>query len=502
MSVHLEPCKKEKEIINKRNTKENRIICAVDGLAVQSDADIEYHHLTPFTSGRDLQLTGIATVCKKHHRELGQLSIMELRAYKEMEEFFSSRSICKLDDVLSLKLGNENTKKPLSYETDMSNNTVAIKLPDDDSSRTVPLSVCPSTGFQYFYAVLPLSCINNDMELQPRPLEIKRLWELYRHLFVNSQLTPSVCRLSGSHVYLFDGQHKAAAQIWAGRKRIECKVYLEPAIKILKETNLVAHDKLRQMPFFVSVLINKWASIFEEEWKEYIELADSKSEAGFVLYLVSRGRKKSEALHMIESNIYDSILEDENNRMKKYLAEYNSDLRCPLTVGRLKVSFFKKFITAPPLTINLEKSDRLRELERTNNVRLLNLFSLYALQDMWSPDTNDENHRISEKIFLNGSFKAVCAIIKDIIAAILELLDEDERKELLLRQISRQNWDLIENALSMLFSHRVWSDNSHENYNNLRLNNESQVRKYLARRGLSVNWIINNSYDSGNNFID
>jgi hypothetical protein len=57
----------------------------------------------------------------------------------------------------------------------------------------------------------------------------------------------------------------------------------------------VAHDKLRQMPFFISVLINKWASIFEEEWKEYIELGGNKSESGFVLYLVSRGRKKSKA---------------------------------------------------------------------------------------------------------------------------------------------------------------------------------------------------------------
>jgi hypothetical protein len=32
----------------------------------------------------------------------------------------------------------------------------------------------------------------------------------------------------------------------------------------------MAHDKLRQMPFPTSVLINKWASIFAEEWKEYM----------------------------------------------------------------------------------------------------------------------------------------------------------------------------------------------------------------------------------------
>ena len=46
------------------------------------------------------------------------------------------------------------------------------------------------------------------------------------------------------------------------------------------------------MPFFTSVLINKWASIFTEEWKEYIELPGDRTEAGFVAFLVARERKK------------------------------------------------------------------------------------------------------------------------------------------------------------------------------------------------------------------
>ncbi|GFP33314.1 hypothetical protein HKBW3S42_01648, partial [Candidatus Hakubella thermalkaliphila] len=86
---------------------------------------------------------------------------------------------------------------------------------------------------------------------------MKRLWELYRHLIVHTQLSPAICRLVNDRILLFDGQHKSAAQIWAGRKEIECKVYINPDVRVLKETNLTAHDKLRQMPFFTSVLINK-----------------------------------------------------------------------------------------------------------------------------------------------------------------------------------------------------------------------------------------------------
>ena len=96
---------------------------------------------------------------------------------------------------------------------------------------------------RYFYSVLPIEYLANDSDLQPRPLEQKRIWELYRHLSAHTQLAPAVCRLVAGKVLLFDGQHKSAAQIWAGRKALDCKVYIDPDIRLLKDTNLVAHEQ-------------------------------------------------------------------------------------------------------------------------------------------------------------------------------------------------------------------------------------------------------------------
>jgi len=367
---------------------------------------------------------------------------------------------------------------------------------------TSPLLKCPSTGFKYFYAQVPISYINNDECLQPRPLEIDRLWDLYRHLLINSQLTPSVCRLTDGVIYLFDGQHKAAAQVWAGRKKLDCKIYIEPSIKNLKETNLIAHEKLRQMPFFTSILINKWASIFEEEWKEYMEQKGFKSEEGFVMFLVKKGRKKAQAVNMIESNIYDSILEDKKNIMVDYISDYNKTIKSPLTITRLKQAIFKKFIAPPPLDIDIEESDRLRETERRNIIKLLNLIAKYSLDDLWNPKENDDEHKISERIYLSGAFKAWAGILKDVISTILEIYDENDKKEIFLREISKENWEEIENSISFLFNRRVWQDDSQENYNTLRLSNDSQVRKYLSRRGISVNEILGKTGIFEDNFID
>jgi hypothetical protein len=497
MTAHPEPAVKDRKTINEKNTVENKIICIIDRQPIADKTEVEYHNILPIASDEKIDISNFATVCKKHHKELGQLSIKEYKALIEMENFFKDSGLKKLNDVLKFKLTGQDTRTPVGFAIKDDGNEIKI-----DGAISLPLSTCPSTGFKYFYAVLPVEYINNDEELQPRPLELRRLWDLYRHLLVNSQLTPSVCRLADNKIFLFDGQHKAAAQIWAGRKEIECKVYINPGLKVLKETNLVAHDKLRQMQFFTSVLINKWASIFTEEWKEYMDLKGAKSESGFVTFLAHKGKKKSEALTMIESNIYDSILEDNENSIVRYINEYETNSKKPLTVTRLKQTLFKKFITTPPLDIDIEESDHLREFERKNIINILNLITDYTLKDSWNPEKNDGAHRSSERIYLNGSFKAWAAILRDVVATILELFDENERKEIFLRQISSQQWESIENCIASLFAHRIWSDESQENYNSLRLSNENLVRKYLVKRGLNVSRVLENYEEQDNNFID
>jgi len=509
MSAHPEPSEKDKKIIISNNTIGNKVICAICKKAINKKSDIEFHHKRPLAFQDKFNPSNFITVCKKHHKELGELSLLEYNTINEMKKFFGGNDIKKLNDVLKLKLDSDNFGKKIDAEILNDKNEIKIKLKNSgnndnngDVTITYPLSTCPSTGFKYFYIVLPVEYINNDEQLQPRPLEFERLWELYRHLLTNSQLTPSVCRLTENKILLFDGQHKAAAQVWADRKEIECKVYIEPNIKFLKETNLIAHDKLRQMPFFTSVLINKWASIFAEEWKEYMASKGLKSESGFVSFLISKGKKKAEAVNMIESNIFDSIIEDKKNSIIRYVSEFSPIIKKPLTTNRLKSVIFKKFIAAAPLEIDIEESDRLREIERKNVIELLNMITEYTLKDKWDPDKNDENHKISERIYLSGSFKAWTGILKDAIAAILELFDENERKEIFLREISEENWKNIENCISIMFERRVWQDDSDENYNMLRLSNDNQVRKYLSRRGISVNELLSRSGLDADNFID
>lgn len=320
--VHREPTKEEKRTIISQHTRDRKVRCYVNDHPIEDEKDVEFHHIRPFSERGLTDISNLAPVCMEHHRRIGTLSIVEFRAKLEMEEFFNISQPRRLNDVLEKKVGIGKFGKNLKFEI-LDDHVVKIFFEDELNPSEFSLYACPSTGYKYFYVTLPVIYVQNDTELQPRPLEMKRLWELYRHLITHTQLLPAICRLTNNRILLFDGQHKSAAQIWAGRRRIECKVYIDPDIRVLKETNLAAHDKLKQMQFFTSVLISKWADLFRGKWEEYLDTKGPKSEKGFVEFLIGRGERKEEVLNMIRSNIYDSILYDEENKAIEYIAERN-----------------------------------------------------------------------------------------------------------------------------------------------------------------------------------
>jgi len=486
--THREPTKEEKKVIIVQHTRDGKVRCYVNDHPIENEKDIEFHHSKPFSEEGKTKISNLAPVCKDHHRRIRTLSITEFRTRLEMEEFFKSPEPRRLDDVLKKKISDEKFGKVLINE--ISDRTIKLFLEDRSDPIVLSLYKCPSTSYKYFYITLPVKYIQNDIELQPRPIEMRRLWELYRHMLTHTQLSPAICRLKDNKILLFDGQHKSAAQIWCGRKEIECKVYVEPDVRVLKETNLAAHDKLRQMQFFTSVLISKWADLFKEEWREYLETKGIKSEKGFVEFLEKKGKKKSEALNMIRSNIYDSVLDDKDNKIVDYIAERNRSRKNPLTIHRLKQTIFKHFITDSPLDMDIEKSDELREFERKSVIELLNILAEETLDGKWDPTRNDSSHKVAERVYAAGSLKAWSRMFRDVTAAVLRLYDEDERGKILLRKISEDDWDLIRSRIIRLFEHKLWADPSPEIDRNLRVNNERHVKEFFENKGVKVDWIL------------
>ena len=479
----------DKEQVLAQQRRDGVLYCFVNDHPIENEDDVEFHHIKPFSEDGPTEIGNIGAVCKDHHRRIRTLSLSEFRDQLEMGRFFEGPDPRRLDDLLAFKLSGKPFGSDVTVDKNGSQLTLFFTNPEK-SPQVSPVFTCPATGMRYFYCAIPIEYVSNDTELQPRPLEQKRVWELYRHLTAHTQLAPAVCRLVDNRVLLFDGQHKSAAQIWAGRKSLDCKIYVEPDIRLLKETNLIAHDKLRQMAFFTSTLIAKYGDIFKQEWEEYLERPGPKNESDFVAFLRLRGKTTPEAKKMLRMAMEQDVIEDPENRLSDFIAERNRTRRNPLSISILEKTFFREFILPPPTVDEFEGPDDFRGEEKSNLVHLMSLIAEKQLIGRWNPDANNAGHLRAERIFGAGALRAWVPMLRDVIAQVLQLYDAADRERVLFRPISTAQWGLIESRVERLFSHKIWDDPSPDVVGQLKINAAEQVRSFLTSRGLTVNWIL------------
>jgi hypothetical protein len=480
----------EKQQVLAQQRRDGALYCFVDNHPIEDENGVEYHHIRPFSEDGSTEIANIGAVCKDHHRRIRTLSLSEFRDQLAISRFFEHCQPRRLDDLLCLKLSEGGYARPVCVEGMGESQLVLHFTNPDKSPQTCPVFACPATGMRYFYSVLPIEYLCNDAELQPRPLEEKRVWELYRHLSNHTQLAPAVCRLVAGRIMLFDGQHKSAAQIWAGRKALDCKVYIEPDVRLLRDTNLIAHDKLRQMAFFTSTLIAKYSDIFKQEWEDYLEREGAKNENDFTAFLRTRGKTTTEAKKMLRMAIEQDVIDSPENRLSEFIAERNRTRKSPFSMSILEKTFFHEFILTPPTTVEFEGPEDFRGDEKKNLVRLLSIIADKQLTGCWNPDANNAAHQKAERIFGAGAMRAWVPMLRDAIAHVLQLFDTTERAKIFFRPISDQQWTVIESRIDRLFSHKIWEDTGPDAAVQLKINAAEQVREFLRSRGVTVNWIL------------
>lgn len=465
--------------------------CFIDGHPVGGAGDLEFDHVWPYSEDGVSEVSNVAAVCKKHNREKGSLTLGEYRDRLGLRRFFEGAKKRRLDDLLLERVGKTGFGDPLSIE--LSSDSARLFL--DSGPVEVPLTTCPATGERYFYAVLPVAAIKNDAELQPRALEPERLWQLYRHLRQHTQLAPAVCRLVDGDVLLFDGQHKAAAQIWAGRQAFDCKVYVNPDVRRIKETNLSAHDKLRQMPFYTSTLLEKYAGMASEDWEEFLVGPGAKTEAAFVDFIRAKSDlTRADAKKRVRSLIYKDILDHQDNQLREYITEENRGRQNPLTMSRVERTFFAHFIAPPPLDDEFESESYHRDEERDNVVRLFNAIVDRTLAGKWDPEVNDAGHKKAVRLYSAGALRAWVPFLRDAIAPALQLIDAEDRERLFYRELDDPQFQVIEKLVARLCGHKVWEDPDPE-LNDLRYDNAERAKEMLRSTGLTPAWILGGESD-------
>lgn len=461
--------------------------CFVNGEPIPEDELIEFHHITAFSEGGRTNLDNIAPVCKRHHLTIGTMSLQEYRDKLDLGHFFQGEPKY-LDDVIRHRKGRYGER--LHYEE--KGNLISLYF--KDSRGDYPLYECPTTGWKYFYVTVPVEYIKNDRDLQPRSLRETSMWSLYRHFLRNTQLAPSICRMDeGGVLLLLDGQHKAAAQIWAGRSTIECKVYLNPDARQLKEANLEAHGQFRQMSFYSHELMKKYADIFGEDWTEYMNTEGEKSERGFFNFLVhAKEKTQAHARKEISLANYNKIVDDPTNKLSAYLSEKQRGRKQPLAFARLKKTFLQHMLVPPPVEDEFESDTDFREEEKRNLVKLMNIVAEEGLEGRWAPQRGDAAHWKAERVFSAGAVRAWVIVLRDVINAHLKHYTDKERYQFFYRRVPDQEFDYFRKFVRKIFAHKLWDDPDPSGEIGARLakDDATTTKKLFDEKGLTAQWVL------------
>lgn len=474
--------------------------CFATGHLIPEGEPVQFDHIRAYAMGGASELDNIAPMCSHHNKQKGALPLEDFRVKLQLEEFFSRGDRVTLRHLLTYMQETkaiETFGQPVALQDEGSSVSVSSAI----MSAVYTLHKCPATGWSYFYAILPVDLLDSDddqdtvLSLQPRYLIFEKVFGLYRHFQLHPVLQPSIARLVNNRIRLFDGQHKAAALLWNGRRIFECKVYLAPDVRLLNQTNIAAHDKFAQTRFFSSIMVMKLGGQFGADFERYKQLEDDqpKSEAGFLAYLnKTENQPPAQINERFRSYLYNSVLDHPGNEAAKYVSAGNrrTDEK-PITIDMLSKSLFSALLFREPTTDNMVTDSYRRDYELENMVLLMNAMHQFALSE-WNPKApaSDGRQRRIDRLFRSKSMMAWAELFRDAICGKLDLQDAEDRARPLYRELDDNERAKIKEVMKRLVNWKLWDSPGDSEIDRVLSDNKSVVKEWLKKNGLTTGYLM------------
>lgn len=488
----------EKAVILKRFGRH----CYANGHAIPDDEEVQYDHIHAHGLGGDSELNDIAPMCAHHNRQKSQLPLGDFRIKLQLDAFFESGDKQTLRHLLAFLVQQKRIEQ-FGRPVVASIEGEVIKLDTQSGLINHTLYKCPTTGWHYFYATLDISLLDSDDEaddsvgLQPRYLIKDKVFLLFRHFQGHPVLQPSIGRIAGSHIRLFDGQHKVAALLMNNRRVFECKIYLDPDLRLLNDTNIAAHDAFAQTRFYSSIMVLKLGAEFSKDFDDFknLEQPQLKSEQTFFTYLLGKPNTmltKGELNRRFHAHLYRSVLSDTRNKLDGFVSRANRGTdEQPITIDMLQKSIFAHFLYREPTAESMTSEEYRRDDELNNMVELCNLLvegGLYSWDHKAPAD--DQNRLRLQRMFSSKSMMAWSELLWDAVCGRLDIDDTDERLRVFYRALSANEIERIRKTVQRLFEWQRWAAPKDDQIDRILSDKKSAVKDWFRANGLTTGYLM------------
>ena len=490
----------EKQEIRKQQlSPDGSLRCFISGNVINDSDEIEYDHIKANAKDGETDIPNMRITLKEYNRRKSDQSLYDVRDNLKLEKLFEQKkNTIKLQDILALK----EIKHKNAHASQDGN---SIKITDGHEEKVFQLLHDKILAVDYFYGKIPICWLENDDQegLQPRVLDYKRLITIRDHLKGHPQLAPSIGRLIDNRFKLFDGQHKLAGQILNNLSDIDVKFYISPSepdrekklFDDLMITNLDAHSKLKQVPFYTSTLLDRLSVIYKDFWEEFVTVkqVENHTESNFIHFLVTEKQKsKVDAKEMLRGVIKTSVLD--NSDLHKFVAEASKDASYPMTIDLLNKTIFPATLYLEPSTAKFSAPDDFRNSEVENFKELVSILVQESFLSDWISHTKGKtltNVQLkARRIWHKGSVLTWAPYLKSVLYFALQIMTSEEREKMLYRQpIAENQKTIIKTCLSRLFNHSMWDAPPDGDIDSLLVSAKKQDELF-NRKGLTEKFVL------------
>lgn len=332
---------------------------------------------------------------------------------------------------------------------------------------------------------VPIEYLYHDEIINPRGINSSISLLIKEFHKPNPQLHLSLARIDDGQIKIFDGQHKAVAQIMLGVRQVVVRLFIEPDVDRLIETNTIAGSKLKQIAFDKAIVRQLHDTLYTERLRKYQKdhyLNDddySFSEQNLVDHF--KGERGNVKVYIINSQ-KNAVTRNPENKLQSYINFEGRGTTLPLSYSTFEKTLLSTFINPKtilnkPINYKIDEGLNPRMLEKEQLVLLCNIIAEELLINKFSDEigTNKIENKIATGTgdFITDDHLIACRLFKEEIMynwiQYIKLLVKNhfaftgamyDDENLFQQKLPEQLWENIKTFLINLRNLPLWKDHS------------------------------------------